>query len=81
MPGLIDRVDELIESGVIGGDERNAADFQIATSVALLMTMDDIEPLIAGRPVADLARRIAPGFPGHAPKGLPPAWLPSPAAS
>ena len=33
LPGLIDRVDELIERGVIGGDERNAADFQIATSV------------------------------------------------
>src|SRR4051794_10466244 len=41
LPGLIDRVDELIERGVIGGGERNAADFQIGTSVSLLLTMDD----------------------------------------
>ena len=38
LPGLIDHVDELIEQGVIGGAERNAADFQIATSVRLLLT-------------------------------------------
>ena len=50
LPGLIDRVDELIEQGVIGGDERNAADFQIASSVSLLLTMDDIRPMIRAVP-------------------------------
>jgi glutathione S-transferase len=67
MPGLIDRVDELIERGVIGGTERNAADFQIATSVSLLLTMDDVRPLIAGRPAERLAREIVPHQPGHTP--------------
>jgi len=67
LPGLIDRVDELIESGVIGGDERNAADFQIATSVSLLLTMDDIRPMIEGRPAERLARAIVPHQPGHTP--------------
>ncbi len=75
LPTMIDHVDELIADGVIGGPEPNAADFQIATSVALLMTMDDLRPLIEGRPAGELARRIVPGFPGHAPKGLPPQWL------
>jgi len=67
LPGLIDRVDELIESGVIGGSERNAADFQIATSVSLLLTMDDIRPMIEGRPAERLARELVPHQPGHTP--------------
>jgi glutathione S-transferase len=67
LPGLIDRVDELIERGVIGGAERNAADFQIATSVALLLTMDDIRPMIEGRPAERLARELVPHQPGHTP--------------
>ncbi len=67
LPGLIDRVDELIEGGVIGGDERNAADFQIATSVSLLLTMDDIRPMIEGRPAERLARAIVLHQPGHTP--------------
>jgi glutathione S-transferase len=67
LPGLIDRVDELIERGVIGGSERNAADFQIATSVSLLLTMDDVRPMIEGRPAERLARDVVPHQPGHLP--------------
>jgi len=67
LPGLIDRVDELISEGVIGGPERNAADFQIGTSVSLLLTMDDVRPLIEGRPAERLAREIVPHQPGRMP--------------
>jgi len=67
VPGLIDRVDELIDQGVIGGAERNAADFQIATSVSLLLTMDDVRPLIEGRPAERLARDVVARQPGHMP--------------
>ena len=67
LPGLVDRVDELIEEGVIGGGERNAADFQIATSISLLLTMDDVRPMIAGRPAERLARELVPAQPGHMP--------------
>src|SRR5262245_12058486 len=67
LPGMLDRVDELIGRGVIGGPERNAADFQIATSVSLLLTMDDLRPLIEGRPAERLARDIVPDQPGHMP--------------
>jgi glutathione S-transferase len=77
LPGILQRIDDWIAEGVIGGEQPNAADFQIATSVALLMTMEDIRPLIEGRPAAELARRIVPDFPGHAPSGLPKDWLPS----
>jgi glutathione S-transferase len=67
LPGLIDRVDELIEQGVIGGPERNVADFQIATSISLLLTMDDVRPMIEGRPAERLARELVRDQPGHMP--------------
>jgi glutathione S-transferase len=68
LPGLVDHVDELIERGVIGGPERNAADFQIATSISLLLTMDDVRPLIEGRPAQRLARDVVPRQVGHLPR-------------
>ena len=68
LPGMIDRVDELIERGVIGGAERNAADYQIATSISLLLTMDDIRPMIEGRPAERLARGVVKHQPGHLPR-------------
>jgi glutathione S-transferase len=76
LPGLLDRVDELLENETIGGPELNAADFQIGTSTALLATMADIRPLIEGRPALEHARRVAPAYPGHLPRVFPAAWLP-----
>lgn len=75
LPGLLDHVDELIRAGVLNGPELNAADFQIATSSALMATMEDLMPLLEGRPLLEHARRVAPGYPGHLPKVLPAAWL------
>jgi glutathione S-transferase len=68
LPGMIDRVDELIERGVIGAAERNAADYQIATSISILLTMDDFRPMIEGRPAERLAREIVKDQPGHLPR-------------
>jgi glutathione S-transferase len=68
LPGLLDHVDELIEKGVIGGAERNAADFQIATSISLMLTMDDLRPMIEGRPAERLAREVVHHQPGHIPR-------------
>ena len=76
LPRLLDRVDELLADGVIGGAELNAADFQIATSIALLATMDDLRPLMEGRPLAEHARRVAPSYPGRLPPVFPSSWLP-----
>src|SRR5215213_795522 len=75
LPGMLDRVDGLIRAGVIGGPELNAADFQIGASSALLATMEDLAPLLEGRPLLGHARRVAPGYPGHLPNVLPAAWL------
>ncbi len=76
LPGLLDRTDAFIAGGVIGNDEPNAADFQLATSIALAMTLDDLAPLFAGRPCARLARALVPEYPGRIPPVLPPEWLP-----
>jgi glutathione S-transferase len=71
LPGLLDHVDELIAGGVIGGDEPNAADFQIATSVRLLMTFADLRPDIEARPAGQVAVKVVPRFPGNIAPVLP----------
>jgi glutathione S-transferase len=75
LPGLLDRVDSYVESGVLGGDQLNAADFQIAPSIGLAMTLDDLRPAIENRPAGALARRVVPSYPGRMPAVLPAEWL------
>jgi glutathione S-transferase len=77
VPQLLDHVDELLERGVIGGDEPNAADYQIAPSVRLLMAFDQLRPLIETRPAGAWAQKIAPDPGGRFPSGLPPEWIPA----
>jgi hypothetical protein len=44
----------------------------------MLLTVEDLGPLFAGRPASELARRLVPVFPGCVPAGVvPAAWLPS----
>jgi glutathione S-transferase len=76
IPEVLDHVDQLIADGVIGGDEPNAADFQIATSVRALLNVADLDPVTKERPAADLAMRYVPEFGTDLPAGLLPAeWL------
>jgi glutathione S-transferase len=77
LPELLDHVDELVRDGVIGGAEPNTADFQIGTSVRLLMAFDQLRPLIDGRPCAALATKIARDPGGRIPAALPPEWVPT----
>ena len=81
LPSLIHRVDELIAEGTIGGDQPNVADLQIAGSTRLLLNIEDLGPLLEGRPAGEHARRLMPKYPGHVPAGtLPAEWLPAAAA-
>jgi glutathione S-transferase len=75
LPGILQRIDDWIADGVLGGEEPNAGDFQIATSLRLAMTLDDLRPAIERRPAGRLAERVVPSFPGRVPPILPPAWL------
>jgi glutathione S-transferase len=75
LPAMLRKIDDWIAAGVIGGEEPNAADFQIAPSLGLAMTLEDLRPAIEGRPCGALARRIVPDYPGKMPPVLPAAWL------
>ncbi|HWN72557.1 MAG TPA: glutathione S-transferase family protein [Solirubrobacterales bacterium] len=75
LPGLLDRVDAYIESGVLNGEQLNVADFQIAPSIGLMMTLDDLRPAIENRPAGALAKRVVPNYPGRMPAVLPAEWL------
>lgn len=72
---MLGQVDEWIDAGVLGGEDLNAADFQIGASVRLALTLQDLRPLIEDRPACRLARRAIPGYPGDTPPLIPAAWL------
>ena len=71
LPALLDRVDELIAAGVLAGEELNAADFQIAPSIGLAMTLDDLRPAIEGPPRRSAGQARRPRLPRQDPAGPP----------
>jgi glutathione S-transferase len=75
LPGMFQRIDGWIAEGILGGESPNAADLQIAPSLRLAMSLDDLRPAIEGRPAGQLATRIVKHFPGRTPAVLPPEWL------
>lgn len=78
LPAMLDRVDAYIAEGVIGGETPNAADLQIAASLNLWMSMEDLRAVIEPRPCGHLTRRIFPQGTthGHIAGGvLPATWL------
>jgi hypothetical protein len=72
----MDRADHWIRTGAMGGERPNAADLQVGSGLALLLTLGDVAPRLDSRPCADVARRWFPDYPGHVPLGtLPRAWV------
>ena len=77
LPAQLDHIDAWIADGVLGGEEPNAADLQIGSSIRLLLTIGDVRPLIEGRPAESLTRWFEPQA-GEVPAGtLPVEWLPA----
>jgi glutathione S-transferase len=75
LPTDLDRIDAWIKDGVIGGEDLNAADYQIAPSLRLAMTFDDLRPAIERRPAGEFALRVVPTFAGRFPPVFPADWL------
>jgi glutathione S-transferase len=76
LPRLLDRVDELISSGVLGGDgSLNAADCQIAPTVRLLLAFVDLREAVEARPAGRYAMGVVPRFAGQIPRVFPAEWL------
>jgi glutathione S-transferase len=70
LPGRLDEIDALIGDGVIGDASRpNVADLQIGGSLALLRALDDVKPLLEGRPCGALTEQLFPDFHGRVPSG------------
>ncbi|MGI8462019.1 MAG: glutathione S-transferase family protein [Solirubrobacterales bacterium] len=75
LPGILARVDDYIAAGTLGGEQVNAGDLQVGTSLRLMMSLDDLRPLISARPSGAMALRVVPEYPGRVPPILPDAWL------
>lgn len=75
LDSMLGRIDAWIAAGVLGGEEPNAADFQIGASVRLLLTFQDLRAVIDARPAGRLARRVVPVYAGDTPPVFPPGWL------
>jgi glutathione S-transferase len=74
---MLDRVDGWIAEGLLGGDQPNAADLQIGSTIRLLASIGDVRPQIEGRPAAKLTAYFPPMV-GEVPAGVLPAdWLPA----
>jgi glutathione S-transferase len=73
--GYLDRIDAWIADGLLGSEQPNAADFQIAAGVGLAMTLQDLRPVIAARPAGEHSRQFVPDYPGDVPPVLPAEWI------
>jgi glutathione S-transferase len=79
LPAKLDHIRQLAADGVIGGDHANAADLQIGATLRVLLTVDDIAPLIEAGPGAEIARRLFGEYAGAVPAGaFPASWIPAP---
>lgn len=63
LPAHLDHVDALLADGTIGGERLNAADWQIGTTVRVLLAFEDVRELVAGRPAEAHAMRVQPEYP------------------
>ena len=75
LPAMLDQVDAWLSDGVLGGQPPTAADYQIATSVRLLLCSEDLRETIGLRPAAKYARTLVSDFPGEFPPVFPEAWI------
>jgi glutathione S-transferase len=81
LPAKLEQVDAWIADGLLGGEQPNAADLQIGSTIRLLQTIGDVRPLLAAHRATELTRYFPPMV-GEIPAGtLPAEWVPSPAAA
>ncbi|MDQ8045559.1 MAG: glutathione S-transferase N-terminal domain-containing protein [Patulibacter sp.] len=79
LPGHLDHIDGLAADGIVGGAQPNAADLQIGATLRVLLSVEDLHPLLLDRPAIALAERFFPrdtigGIPAGA---YPPGWVPT----
>lgn len=75
LPAMLDRVDAWIGDGVLHGEDLNAADYMIVTSLAVLSYRPDVAREIGRRPALGLLDRVLPD--PHAARTVPLAEMSS----
>ena len=60
LPAMLDRIDGWIDAGVLNGEALYAADYMIATSLALLSYVNDLRPEIERHQALALVDRVLP---------------------
>ena len=76
--GQLERIDGWIAEGLLGGEEPNAADLQIGSTIRLLQTIGDVRPLIDESSRGGQLTRYFPADGGRSPRGhAAAAWLPA----
>jgi glutathione S-transferase len=60
LPAMLDRIDDWMTRGVLGGEQLNAADFMVAPSLALMLYRPELRAFFEGRPALELVDRILP---------------------
>jgi glutathione S-transferase len=71
LPGMLDRIDTWLASGLLDADDPCAADFMIAPTTRAFMWFEDLRPAIEGRPAGQHALAVVPRYPGAIPPVLP----------
>jgi glutathione S-transferase len=76
LPGMVREIEGFAERGLIGGEAPTAADFQIGSTVRVLSTIRDLDPVFDGTTAREVAFRYFPDYPGEVPAGaIPAGWV------
>jgi glutathione S-transferase len=76
LPAMVAEIEDFAEEGLIGGESPTAADFQIGSTVRILSTIRDLDPVFEGTVARAVAFRLFPDYPGEVPSGaLPTGWV------
>jgi glutathione S-transferase len=75
LPRQLERIDGWIEEGLLGGEQPNAADLQLGSTIRLLASIQDVRGLLEPHRAIELARYFPP-LVGEVPAGtLPADWF------
>ncbi|MEA2271467.1 MAG: glutathione S-transferase [Solirubrobacteraceae bacterium] len=74
LPALLQQADDWLRDGTLGREPATAADYQVATSVRLLMCFEDLNGAIPAA-LKTWADTLVPDFPGRVPHVFPAEWL------
>jgi glutathione S-transferase len=78
LPAKLAHIEALAEDGTLDGEQPNAADLQIASTIRVLMPLGDLGALLHGSAAERIALRFFPSYPGSVPQGAFPAgWVPA----